>query len=307
MSKKILTEAGGSMVSGYLINAINEAGFTSVASDIKSDCFGAKIADEFVVFPAANDKSLWSKIENILVDNRIDYVLPSFDEMLLGWSKRKNIFQKLGVEIMVSSESTVSTFLDKWSTYQFFERNKINCPKTSLSPQYPLIKPRIGRGSEGLKIEHNASKRNKIFSVDFISQEIIQGIEYTVDCLIDKKGDPIYIIPRKRLEVKEGKSISGVVDMNLEIINEVIGICKIAKFVGPINMQCFYNINSKAEKRVTFIEINPRIAGGMALGFKASENWVPLFIDIMNEEPIKPKEVKDGLKMLRSYSEVFYL
>ena len=37
----------------------------------------------FVVFPAANDNSLWSKIENILVDNKIDYVVPSFDEITI--------------------------------------------------------------------------------------------------------------------------------------------------------------------------------------------------------------------------------
>ena len=72
-------------------------------------------------------------------------------------------------------------------------------------------------------------------------------------------------------------------------------------------MQCFYDVDQRIDNRVTFIEINPRVAGGMALGLKASENWIPLFIDIMEKKHIEPKEVLDGLKMLRSYTEVYYL
>ena len=59
-----------------------------------------------------------------------------------------------------------------------------------------------------------------------------------------------------------------------QIIKWVKRICKQIPF-GPINIQCFICKDGS----VKFVEINPRIAGGMALGFAATENWINLIVD----------------------------
>ena len=67
-------------------------------------------------------------------------------------------------------------------------------------------------------------------------------------------------------------------------------------------MQCFIKDNGE----ISVIEINPRIAGGMALGFAATQNWIKLFVDILYDIPIKDlADVKYGLRMLRYYDEIF--
>src|SRR5262249_42012383 len=98
------------------------------------------------------------------------------------------------------------------------------------------------------------------------------------------------------------KSIGGEVVDQPEIDRWVRRICRYAKFQGPINLQCFVN---KAGK-IRFTEINPRIAGGMALGFAATENWIKLAVDhFVRGRKIASKPVSYGLRMMRYYAEVF--
>jgi carbamoyl-phosphate synthase large subunit len=297
MSLRILTEASGSLVSAYLINAIKAAGHVSVASDVDSHCLGRYLADDFVVMPSKNDPELWSKISKILLDARIDFVIPSFDEMLLGWSIRKQEFAALGVTVGVSDPEVICTFTDKWLTYQFFSENRIPTPRTSLAQDYPLVKPRCGRGGQGVHVPDGAVTMDGM-----LSQELATGDEYTVDVFCDMESNPLYIVPRKRISVKDGKSTQGVVVHHQAIVDVVQKLCKATKFVGPINVQCF----SSDLNDVSVIEVNPRVAGGMALGFAATENWIPLLCDsFLSGNPVQPKPIKYGLRMMRYYAEIF--
>lgn len=297
MTLKILTEASGSLTSAYLIKAIQEAGFKCIASDINPECSGRILADDFILMPAKDDANLWGKIVPDLIQQQINVVIPSFDETLLGWAKRKKELMQQGIYVVLSEEPTIEIFQDKWLTYRFFSENGIPTPLTSLTQEYPLIKPRHGRGGYGVKVV-----TEKTNMAGMISQELVEGEEYTVDVFCDQKSRPVYIVPRKRLGVRDGKSTGGIVVNQVEIIRWVEKICHIISFIGPINMQCFLG----KDGTIKFIEINPRIAGGMALGFAATENWVNLIVDhLINGKIIKPKPIKFGMKMMRYYAEVF--
>ncbi|WP_351014891.1 ATP-grasp domain-containing protein [Shewanella sp. AC91-MNA-CIBAN-0169] len=302
VQKRFLLEASGSPVSAYLIKAIQKAGHTAVASDISNDCAASIFADELIIFPKKEDPQLWNKVEKLLIEHAIDIVIPSFDEMLLGWSERKESLADKGVNVLISSTETIEVFQDKWLTANFFEEHKLPCAKSSLEPIYPLVKPRIGRGSVGVYIEQNSQLRNDNFKLGDISQTVLDGEEYTVDCLFDHQHHPIYIIPRKRLGVVNGKSTGGIVKQNKIIDEVVIRLSKLIKFEGPINVQCFVD-----KDEVFLVEVNPRIAGGMALGFASSCNWIPLFINILDKQDITPTSIQWGMKMYRTYQEFFQL
>jgi carbamoyl-phosphate synthase large subunit len=293
---KILTEASGSLTAAYVIEAIKRTGNIAVASDIDELNAGSCLGDDFILFPDKNDPDLWKKIERLLSDHEIDVVIPSLDEMMIGWAERKEYFTDKGISIIISPFETIKIFQNKWETFLFFRKFGIPCPATSLTQDHPLIKPIFGRGSQGIKITDKAVNMQNM-----ISQEIVKGEEYTVDCFFDYEGNPVYIIPRKRVAVKEGKSTKGIVVRNDLIDFYVREIATHTKLIGPINMQCMLKNGC-----VKFIEVNPRIAGGMALGFAATENWVKLIIDnIINKNQIVPKQIKDHLKMVRYYAECF--
>ena len=302
MNKKILIEASGSPVSAFMIKAIQSSNNIAVASDISSDCAAKVLANEFCLFPREGDESMWEKVENSVLKKEIDIIIPSFDGMLLGWAERKEFFSKHGVKVMISPPETIETFSDKWNSALFFAKHDFPCASSSLNPIYPLVKPRFGRGSSGVFIEFDENKRAAKFKSGDISQSILTGDEYTVDCLFDHNGRPIYIIPRKRFQIQNGKSMGGITVKNQIIEELIISLSKAIEFHGPINIQFFVN-----GEEVNILEINPRIAGGMALGFAASENWVPRVVDICNSDNIDPINIKWSLKMYRAYEEFFVL
>jgi len=294
---KIMTEAAGSLVSAYMLKAVREAGHIPVGSDITRWTPALALADEQIVLPRVDEPGLWDIIESELLVHKIDVVLPSFDQTLLEWSERRDYFAERGVTVVVSPPQTMEIFLDKWLTYKFFCDQQIPCPLTSLKQEYPLIKPRSGSGAKGIYQTNRPVDMN-----GNISQTIAEGTEYTVDCLFDRDGQPIYVVPRRRALVRDGKSTQGVT-VELPVIDEYIRrIAKATPFVGLVNFQCFV----EGSGRIQFIECNPRLAGGMALGFAATENWIgPLMDNLFYGRPIQPKAVRYGLRMIRYYDEIF--
>ena len=295
----ILIEASGSLTSGYIIKAIKNSGNRVIGSDI-SDFNHAKVmCDDFILMPKHNDKNLWKKISTLLDDYNIDIVIPSFDETLLGWSERVSFFRSKNIKVIISSIDTIKTFQDKWIAFRFFKNIGILTPESSLKSEFEIIKPRVGRGGSGIFLN---DFKSEIDMTNMISQKKIIGQEYTVDCFFDVNCRPIYIIPRERLNVIDGKSSKGIVVKNLKIEDLVKKISLSIKFKGPINFQFF--ITDK--KEIYILEINTRIAGGMALGFAASENWIELIIqNFINSNKILPKKIKYGMKMSRYYDEIF--
>ena len=89
---RILIESSGSLTSNYLIKSIKKIGFEVVGSDIDEFNHSKVLCDDFIKMPKANDKLFWKKIENLLINYKIDAVIPSFDESLLGWSERIDQF-----------------------------------------------------------------------------------------------------------------------------------------------------------------------------------------------------------------------
>lgn len=295
---RILVEASGSLTSAYLIKAIQAAGHEVIASDIDPACAGRYLADGFVQMPKSSDPDLWDKVGSLLANARIDLVIPSFDETLLGWAQ--GLHTRNGgsaTQILVSPPDVVDIFVDKWKAFEFFLAHGIPTPLTSLKQEFPLVKPRWGRGGKGVQVVHEPVDMSGC-----ISQELAMGEEYTVDVLCDNISRPLYIVPRKRLSVRDGKSTQGVVVEHPGIERVVRALCAATRFRGPINVQCF----CAAQGDIAVIEVNPRIAGGMALGFAATENWVPLMVEMISgQEQFDSLPVRYGLRMMRYYAEVF--
>ncbi len=293
---RIMIEACGCLACGATIKAIREAGHVSVATDASGDAVGRWLADEFYTVPLARDAGFLDFMRTFAVEKRVDIVIPSLDEALLKWAELKPELGKKGVSVMQSEKASVEICLDKWRLYGFFKERGIPTPKTSLTQEYPLVKPRAGRGGQGVMVTDEP-----VDMEGMISQELLEGTEYTVDVFCNSESEPVYIVPRVRMGVKDGKSTAGIVEDKPEIEKWVEIICSEIPFTGPLNIQCFDTAGG-----VKFTEINPRFGGGSALGMAATENWIPLIVDTARQIPVYPtKTIKYGLKMGRYYAEVF--
>ena len=127
---------------------------------------------------------------------------PSFDEMLLGWSSAKMDIKFHSAEILISHIKLLKCLLTN-GTYTAFVNAGLPTPKTSLEKKYKMVKPRNGRGSQGIIITDDLN----IDMQGMISQEIVNGTELTIDCLFGIDGTPIYIVPRIRLKVVNGNQL----------------------------------------------------------------------------------------------------
>ncbi|MBA5851069.1 ATP-grasp domain-containing protein [Clostridium sp. cel8] len=294
----VLVEGIGSMVFNTQLKYYNQMNWNLVGIDITNKSFGLYKNLKPYIVPKYSDQKCFNVIENIIKNEKINLVFPTINEGLLGWSKRKKYFKnKYNADIIISDEEVIDICTDKWKTYNFFIDNNFPTPKTSLNLVYELIKPRIGRGSQGICLKNEV---NSNFNMEgYISQDIVSGEEYTVDILCDFKSNPVYIIPRKRIDVESGVSVKGVTVYDEKIIDYCKKIVAKLKPVGIINIQCM-----KKDKDIYFIEINPRIAGGSSLSFASSDNWFCAINCFLNNKEYNTKSIKYNQYMFRYYEDL---
>lgn len=293
---RVLIEASGSLIAGAMIDRLHAAGCVVIATDISDWNAGAALADRYTRWPRVSAPDLWEQVADTLRRERVTHVIPSLDEMLLGWSERREALACEGVHVIVSPPETVAACQDKWETYRAFQAMGIPTPATSLVQDHALVKPRAGRGGKGV-----LRPAGPVPMEGMISQAEATGEELSVDCLFDEAGAPIYIVPRRRQAVIDGKSTGGEVVAAPAVEALVRRIAAGLTFRGLVNMQCFVD-----GERVQFIEINPRPAGGMALAWAATENWFDLYLHrVLAGQPVTPRPVRHGLRMARYYAECF--
>lgn len=295
---RALVEAAGSPVWGPLMPFLRKASSHIVSLDISPLSCGLYSADKGYVVPKYGSSTLWPVINDICRKNRIDTIFPSINEGLKEWADRKDLLQKKGINVVISSPETISICTDKWKTFLFFKSIGIPSPRTSLKAEYQLIKPRTGRGGNGIKLI-NPEESRTISMQGMISQDYLKGQEYSVDVLCNAKGKAICIVIRERLAIESGVSTKGRVINNTEIENAIRHIIDKLPFFGPIDIQCF-----KTEKGIFFTEINPRMAGGLSLSMAATANWFKLVADMLKGRKVGEVHTKHGLIMLRCYQDV---
>ncbi len=298
---KVLVEGIGSPVFGPRIKYMEKLNWDIVGIDINNKSFGLyKNINPYIV-PKYNNEESFSVIEKIIEKENIDIVFPTINEGLLSWSEKREYFKnKYNTNVIISDEPAINICTDKWETYLFFKKHNIPTPETSLEKKHDLFKPRNGRGSKGIYLKAELDEQ---FNMNgYVSQELIDGEEYTIDVLCDFNSNPIYIIPRLRLNVESGVSVKGKTIYDKKIIQYTKKIVKKLKPVGPINIQCF-----KKEGKVRFIEINPRLAGGSSLSFASSDNWFKVISLLSDGKEYTQKDIIFNNYMFRYYEDVIVL
>lgn len=294
----VLVEGIGSMVFTTQLKYYTEMKWNIFGIDIDNRTAGWFKVDKPYLVPEYSDPDCFNVIEEVIQKEKIGLIFPTVNEGLLHWSKRKKKYNdKYNAFVVLSDEKVISTCVDKWETFQFFTENRIPTPKTSLDLDYELLKPRVGRGSLGIYLKKEIKSDLKL--EDYISQEIVAGEEYTIDILCDFRSNPIYIIPRKRMKTASGVSVQGKTVCDRKIIEYCRVIVENLKPIGIINIQCF-----KCGDKIYFIEINPRIAGGISLSFAASDNWFKAIECFLINKQYIPKEIKFNRSMFRYYEDL---
>lgn len=94
----------------------------------------SSFCDAFYTVPtAAVAPAFVSTLMEICLKEKVNLLIPIIDPEPLMLSERKENFQQIGVQVLVSSPDTVRICNDKYATFQFFKHHNIPTPKTWLA------------------------------------------------------------------------------------------------------------------------------------------------------------------------------
>lgn len=270
------------------------------------------VADSSFEVPRLDDSSYVQFLINQCKLHGITLIIPAIDTELLILAQHRHKFLENGILPLVASEKFVSICLDKRLTHQFFNSHDIATSKEYDKNNYVLpmfLKPWDGSRSVDNYIitdENDLQERyfsnKKLMFLEYLDHSLHD--EFTCDLYYSRNHQLKCVVPRKRLEVRDGEVSKGLTQNNLLVpyIKERLNYVEGA--IGCLTAQFFVH---KENGNVYGIEINPRFGGGYPLSYLAGANFPRWIV----EEYLLDRELtdkfdcwEDNLLMLRYDDEI---
>jgi carbamoyl-phosphate synthase large subunit len=287
-----------------------------VAADLTPLSAAMQSADAGEITPRCTSPEFVASLLDVCRRHRVKLVVPGIDPELPALAAAREAFAAAGVTVLISAPETVAIAADKWRTHHWLVENGFpTVRQTTVAdalahPEawpFPLfVKPALGSGSVGVATVKNAENLRLLTSDgDFVVQTLADGVEFTVDVLVNRAGKCVTAIPRRRIEVRSGEVFKGVTHRRAELIELASRIAEaLPGAYGPLNIQMFFDETSGA---IQVIEINPRFAGGFPLAWEAGGKFPRWIIEEILGLPSTAvaDAWQDGLVMLRHFDAVF--
>ncbi|MBO8161757.1 MAG: ATP-grasp domain-containing protein [Thermosipho sp. (in: Bacteria)] len=304
----LIVPAGSGMAVAAIKSLKNDEKVRVITADSNALAPGLYLGDKGYLIPKFTDANFWDKLKKIIVNEKVDLVIPALDPLLLPMAERKEWLEQLGTKVMISDTETITIARDKWRTYIEL-KDVLPVPKSFIDLEgvrdvsFPLIiKPRDGSGSRDVYIVNSREELGFFYKRvrKPIIQEYLPGNEWSVDCLADFSGKLLFCVPRLRIETKAGISVKGVIRKNNELEKMAKALTNKLKFEGIF----FFQAKEDQQGSPKLTEINPRIAGTMSLS-NASVSIYSLAVRMYMGEKITVPEVKEGIYITRYFEELY--
>ncbi len=206
-------------------------------------------------------------------------------------------------------EAARRTF-DKYEAHLLLGRLGLPSPPTVLPGEpvdsYPvMVKPRQGSGARSI---HRADdQRAAEFFVDYVDeptmvQKLMDGPEFSIDCLSDLSGRCLNAIPRTMIESRGGESIKGTVIADPELIELGRRVVEALEVRGPCTVQVFRD----AGIGLGITDVNTRFGGafpGPMYAALPGRTYPELIVRMARGEEIAPHlgEFRAGVTFTRYF------
>lgn len=272
-----------------------------------------QVADGYFEVPRLDHKDYLEVLVGICKKADIKLVIPTIDTELLLLAKNKQFLADNGIIAVVASIDFVKKCRNKREIHKFFESHGVNVAKEYTKDDYELpmfIKPYDGsrsvdtfliRTKEDLTDYH--FENEKLMFLEYLDHSLYD--EFTCDLYYSADHNLKCIVPRKRLEVRDGEVYKALTSNNYLVpyIKDHLG--HIDGAVGCLTAQFFKHKTD--DSKVYAIEINPRFGGGYPLSYLAGANFPKWLIQeyVLNESIPESFDVwEDELLMIRYDDEI---
>lgn len=202
---------------------------------------------------------------------------------------------------------------DKYETHLLLGRHGLPSPPTALPEgdyleraEYPvMVKPRRGSGARSIHPARDAAQA--AFFVDYVDepvmvQRLMDGPEFSMDCLGDLDGRCLNVIPRTMLESRGGESIKGEVIDDRELIELGRAVMEALVVRGPCTVQAFRD----RELGLGITDVNTRFGGAFPAPMYAAlpgRSYPELIVRMARGEAVEPHvgEFRAGVTFTRYY------
>ena len=199
---------------------------------------------------------------------------------------------------------------DKYEAHLMLQRLGLPSPPTVLPgepvPSYPvMVKPRQGSGARS--IHRAADRRAAEFFVDYVNeptmvQRLMDGPEFSIDCLSDLRGRCLNAIPRTMIESRGGESIKGTVIADAELIALGQRVVQALGVRGPCTVQVFRD----REIGLAITDVNTRFGGAFPAPMYAAlpgRTYPELIVRMARGEEIEPHvgDFRAGISFTRYF------
>jgi carbamoyl-phosphate synthase large subunit len=228
-TRVLVTGAGGPAAVSFLQAAVD----TDVelwAADHNRYAAGLYLvpAERRVLLPEASAREFADRLLVTCRAMAIDVIVPTLDDELLPIVAIRPRLAAAGISVLASSETAISSCLDRWLFVKACLKNDVPVPRTRLLDR-PMalrgferpfvIKRRLRGGSGGASVvgEHSVAPVVPL-NGSYVLQEYVGGDEYSIDVLAYRNGHVAAVVPRSCRRTHSGIAIAGstIADPELE-------------------------------------------------------------------------------------------
>jgi carbamoyl-phosphate synthase large subunit len=199
---------------------------------------------------------------------------------------------------------------DKYEAHLLLSRLGLPSPPTVLpgepAPYYPvMVKPRQGSGARSIHRADDAAAAE--FFVGYVPepvmvQKLMDGPEFSIDCLSDLGGRCLNAIPRTMIESRGGESIKGTAIADPELVELGRRVVEALGVRGPCTVQVFRD----SEFGFGITDVNTRFGGAFPAPMYAAlpgRTYPELIVRMARGERIEPHvgEFRGGVTFTRYF------
>ena len=265
--KKILVFPCGSEIGLEIYRSLKYSRHFEVFGGNSVDDHGKFVFENYIGnIPFVDDKNFINSLRKIIKKYNIDAVYPTMDKVITTLVKNQ---KNLDCKIICSSLLTTQICLSKSKTYERF-KDLVLVPKiykeVSEIDSYPVfLKPDIGYGGRGIAKVNNKDELNFQFKKNpsLIILEYLEGEEYTVDCFTNRKGQLLFVGPRKRCRIRTGISVN--TKTILDINGEFRRTAEIINSNLELQGAWFFQLKGDTYGNLKLLEIASRLGGSSGI------------------------------------------
>lgn len=267
--KNVLVFPCGSEIGLEIYRSLSHSTHFALVGGSSVDDHGRYVYEDYVGdLPLVTDPDFGDKINVLVQQGKIDYIIPAHDDVVLKLAELAEA-GKLDCAVITSPLKTCQITRSKDKTYKALQ-GSVPLPRLYQSAEdvsaheFPVfLKPDVGQGSKG------TCKASSPEDITFYTEkdpsllilEYLPGKEYTVDCFTDRHGELRISLARVRQRISNGISVNSttVSDPRFKQLAEKIN--QTLELRGA----WFFQVKESKQQELVLMEVAPRIAGTMGL------------------------------------------